>query len=319
MSTFSDKIELYKIRSFGDLISDTFSFTRKNFKPLFSGLFYIASPALLLSVVFGFLFYTRYLSFSQDMTANYFGTAHVDTNFFGSKLGFIVSIFSYMALMGFFFYVAFSLIIATTYSYIKLYAEDNERKITVTELWQSCRKYIWKIMGAQLLLFFVVILAFAVFLTPLLGGRGGIFFVFILFFAFLFLGLFYAIKLSFFPLFIVVEDNSIMQSFRSSYQFMNGIFWKALGLMFVLSLIVGVGMNILGFPGTIISISAVFGVITYNNFWILLESALTSVGTAVGLLLYAVAFIGRAMLYYSEMENRYGISSRREIEEIGKN
>jgi len=312
MNSFSDKIELYEIRSFGDLFSDTFSFTRKNFKPLFSGLFYIAFPALLLIMVFGFLYLSKYLPFYQDLITN----SIISDN---RVLEFITDIFSYAVFMYFFIYLAFSLIMATTYSYIKLYAEDKERKITVTELWQSCRKYIWKVLGAQLLLFFILILGCAVCFVPLLAGSGGIFLVFILFFAFLFVIIFYSVKLSLFPLFIIVEDNSIMQSFNSSYQFTSGIFWKTLGLMFVLGFIVGIGMNILSLPETLTNLGGLFHIIAYDSFWMLLGSALTSIGMSVAYLLYAIIFIGQAMLYYSEMEDRYGIASNREIEEIGKN
>jgi len=240
----------------------------------------------------------------------------------GNIIGEFMGFFSYAILMGFFLYLAFSLIIAATFSYIKLYSEDKERKITVTELWQSCRKYIWKVLGAQLLLFFILFLAYAFCFVFLLGGRGGIFFVFILLLALFFLFIFYSVKLSLFPLFIVVEDNGVMQSFSSSYQFTSGIFWKTLGLMIVLGFIVSIGMNILSVPGFVIGImSAVLGITTQTDysFWTLFGSALGSVGISVAYLLYVIVFIGQAMLYYSEMENRYGISSRREIEEIGKN
>lgn len=313
----TDKMELYKIRTFSELLTDTFAFTKRNFKPLLSGLFYIVSPALLASVVFGFFLWSKYFGFYQTMIM-----PGQDSYNAGKEL--VTNVFFYMIPTCFFLYISFSLIIAVTFSYIKLYANNQDRKPTVSELWQLSRKYIWKILGAQLFLFFIFVMAYTVCIIPLFAGSIGVFLAVILFFAFLFLIIFYSIKLSFFSLFIVIEDEGIMQSFSLSYQFTKGIFWKTLGFMFVLGLIVGIASNILQLPGMLISSGAVIsGLVRQsdgdNSFLILLGSALTAVGMAIAYLLYSVVFIGQSLLYFSEMEQEYGIAANQEIEEIGKN
>ncbi|MDR1545105.1 MAG: hypothetical protein LBS50_12040 [Prevotellaceae bacterium] len=322
METFNQKIELYSVRRFSDMLGDTFSFVRQNFKPLFKGLFYIASPALLVAMIAGFFFWQSYMLI---VTAVANAATPDVTNQLASAGG---GIFGALP-MTLAIFIASTLILGVTFSYIRLYREDKEREITVSMLWQETKKYFWKLIGAQVLLgvlVFILIIILAVFfavtgvlinsnvvMTVLTGSLGGI--------AILCFCVWLAVKFSFLMLFIVTENKSVFGSFSDSYKFTKGIFWKTFGFIVVISLLVGFASYICIIPGYILMIGGTLsGSMNFGNSANLMmaSSALISVGISISYLFYAVVFIGQSIFYHSIIEEREGISSNLEIEEIGK-
>jgi hypothetical protein len=223
--------------------------------------------------------------------------------------------------------IALTLIMNTTYSYIKLYREDKEREITVSILWQESKKYFWKVIGALFIIFFTVIAVMLVFslLVVALNGVSKVLLVLLVFFMvvlFLFFGVFFGIKFTFFPFFIVVGDSNIMDSFSGSYNFTRGIFWKTFGFVIIISFIVGTAMYIFQIPSYItMFIGAITGFTNgmgSASFIMLLSSVFMSVGMACGYLLYSIMFVGQSIFYFSEIEKEQGVMANKEIDEIGK-
>src|SRR5688572_17638407 len=56
------KIEFRKIRDFGEVMNDTFSFVRQNFKPLFKSFFAICSFFMIALAILTGLYQSQYLS-----------------------------------------------------------------------------------------------------------------------------------------------------------------------------------------------------------------------------------------------------------------
>jgi hypothetical protein len=308
MNTSTQKIELYKVRSFGDLLTDTFTFARQNFKPLLKGLFYIAAPMLLLEVVIGFFFWK-----------NYFGTM-LNPARMSSGSGIFATYIS-MIPQYIMMFIAITFILAVTFSYIKLYREDKEQEITVSMLWQRTKQKIGKLFGATFMLILGCVVVFAVFgLVAYIAGAVLAELVALVLICFL---LYFNIRWSFYSFFIVVGDSDIYDSFSGSYNFTRGIFWKTFGFTLVLSFLVGILCYAFVLPGTIVSVvSAIMGAMqgnTNGGFVVSLGSALTGIGTAISHLLYSILFIGQAILYFSEIEKEQGINMQKQIDEIGKN
>ncbi|MCL1867586.1 MAG: hypothetical protein FWF72_01370 [Paludibacter sp.] len=309
-----EKIELYKMRNFSEMLGDTFSFLRQNFKPLLKGLFFIASPALLLAMIAGFLFWKNYLSLIvTDSVGRYGGSL-------GARVSGGMILFYLTAI------ISVTLIMNVTYSYIKLYREDKEREITVSMLWQESKKYFWKIIGALFIIILAVI-AFIIlftFVTMSLGSVIGytFLFAFLIIIICILLVIFLGVKFAFFPLFIIVGDESIRDSFSGSYNFTRGIFWKTLGFVFVIVLIVGAASYIFLIPGYVLifagTITGLSSGMESASFLMLLSSAVMSIGMACAYMLYSVLFIGISIFYFSEIEKEQGVRANKEIDEIGK-
>ncbi len=318
------KIELLKNRNISMIITDTISFTRANFKPLFSGLFYICSPAFLLLAVGVFLFYKGYFSIISHNFRNPARTNPFDVGILNEFL--LLIPFLILFLLGLYFAMCF--VITVSYSYVKLYKQDQE--ITTGALWDTSKKYIWKVIGSQFLLTLIVAVAYLICCLPLflaLSGEMflgflGIFLTIILFLIFMVVCIYFYTKLSFYLHFLIVEDKKIMESFKLSYQFSKGIFWRVFLCVFVFGLIVSMCGYIFQLPGTILTYSGmILGFTDQKDSYsiiFLLGSALSGVGMAISYTLYSILYIGISFIYYSTLEERFGIKSEEEIDSIGK-
>ena len=65
MANNLNRIEFYKVRDFGEVLTVTFDFVRENFKPLMKGWLYIAGPFALTSAVISIYSMDMSPSFSQ--------------------------------------------------------------------------------------------------------------------------------------------------------------------------------------------------------------------------------------------------------------
>jgi hypothetical protein len=305
-----EKLELYKIRTFTELIGDTFVFVRQNFKSLFRGLFLIASPALLLAMIAGFFFWQGYFSL---ITFSASGEGIAPTRMLG-----IIPM--YLCI-----FLASTLIVGVTFSYIKFYREDKEREISVSMLWQGCKEVFWKLIGWQLLVGAIIMLVFfmcIIIAYSISNGNSDVMvgIVFLELLVSIAPVIYFFVKFSFSQFFIVIGDSGVMESFSGSYNFTCGVFWKTLGFLLMLNIIVGVVQYIFFIPGYIFMIiAAIAGAINgMDNVLTWTFSALMSVGMSISYLCYSVMFVGQAIFYFSEIEKEQGIVANREIDEIGK-
>lgn len=312
----SQKIELLKVRDISSILVDTFSFVKANFKSLFSGIFYICSPTLLICGIGAFLFFNNYFNTIfptiTKQVSEYSYASNIPENF--------LLLIPYMLLFLLVAFLALSFIFTVSLCYVKLY--KNKEKISTPILWKLTRKYIGKIIGAQVILLLAAIIAYMI---CFLSFRMNIAAISVLLFLIFFIGIFYfPIKLLFTSIFIILEDKGIIESFKFSYQFTKGIFWKVFLFMFLMSLIIYLFMYLFQLPGLILSYFNLFmGVINQNSsdnsFPILLGSALTGLGSALGYSVYSIYYIGLSIFYYSTVEKRTGMAANAEIEDIGKN
>lgn len=314
----SQKIELLKVRDISSLLSDTFSFTKANFKSLFTGLFYICAPILLVYGICSVLFFNSYFNLiltnvTQEINEN----SYVSNDYSDMFLSIIPNVL-FFSLSAF---LAMSLVYTVSLCYIKLY--KNNEEISTPILWIQTKKYFGKVIGSQFILLLATIIAYAVCFFPMIMGPIGAIFTVLFFIIFIF-GLFYLyIKLIFAQAFIILEDKGIFESFKLSYKFTQGIFWNIFLFIFLMGLITSLFTYIFQLPGTILIYVNIFmGFANQNSsgnsFISLLGSALTGLGAAIGYVAYSIYYIGLSIFYYSTIENRTGIATNTQIENIGK-
>jgi len=309
------KLEFFKPRSFGNRLADTFTFLMQNFKPFSKGLLTITLPLLFAYMIVAFLFYSNYFSI--------FGLQNIQYADASSMLS-ILWIIPMLLLLG----ITAVFVIVVTLSYIKLYNNDKEREITPSLLWKETKRYFWRVLGANLLIGVVFITVFAT-ITAIMAFTIGdlmvgdstteilaVFLIFLLILLITPVIVWFFTKITFFPIFIVNEEKDVIQSFKDSYKFTKGIFWRTLGFVILLSLIVSTAAQILNSPSTMLMYLNMF--MDIGSFSQHLASVLMAIGSSVGLLLYCVLYIGCAIFYFSEIEQRYGIIANREIDEIGR-
>ena len=132
------KIELRKVRDFGQLLSATFEFIRQNFKLLFKSNLLIAAPFILLAGVFMGLYQSSLFNFSNEPEIEQFA------------IPFLIS----MAFM----MLSYLVITMVTYSFIVLYKSSDLESFDIDDVWQKTKSNFWMLLftgiGYAVILFF---------------------------------------------------------------------------------------------------------------------------------------------------------------------
>ena len=280
-------IELRKSRDFGQIISDSFTFLRENLKPLFRSLLIICGLFILIGTV---------TSVAQYMSTVglYSGALNVNSND-----TYQVSSYTY----SYFGTVLFNLLITllleafihlATLSYLAVYLQKNNQQPTFEEVWGYFRFYFFRVLGSSILLFLLIGVGFCLCLIP---------------------GIYLAIVFYLVIPIIVMENTSFSYAFNKSFQLIKENWWFVFGVIFVISLIVGVINSVASVPLAIIPVAARFisqkpYTLPLIVFFSLLKNLL--------MLSYALPTIAIAMCYFKLSEEKEGIGLLGRIENFGK-
>jgi hypothetical protein len=221
------KLEFRKKRDFGQVINDTFTFMRQNFKPLvkvyftFCGLFVLGSMLTML--------------LQQYKLVNMFNTIGVEGN--TNKFG-----FSSIYTLEYFLSILFSL---ATYasmsvailSYIAVYVKKGNETPTTDEVWGYFKYYFFRIFGSSLLLILMLVISFFFCVVP-------------------FFWLFPYVAMIF-PI-MVIENGSLGYSFTRSFAVIKDNFWVTFGTLIVVWIIVYACMSMVVLPTTLFNMIGMF-------------------------------------------------------------
>ncbi|MFC4212048.1 hypothetical protein ACFOWA_12685 [Pedobacter lithocola] len=221
------KIEFKKVRDFGQLINDTFTFIRQNLKPLvktyfiFSGLFVLG--AMLSMLLQQYKTIGMINSIDGNTARNAFG--------FGSLYG----IEYYLAVI--FSFAGYSSTTVAILSYIAVYVQKGNQTPTTDEVWGYFKHYFFRVFGSSFLLILMLIVAFIFCLVP---G----------FWLFPFIAMVFPI--------MVVENATLSYAFNRSFKIIKDNFWITFGTLFIIWIIVYASMSIVVLPTTIFSMIGLF-------------------------------------------------------------
>jgi len=140
-----EKVELKKLRSFGEIIDDSILFFKQNWKPLLKSYFYICGFFLVASLLVSI--------FNQDNTMRRIerGESYFSSTYFLSL---------------FFDYVSFIITMLTVYSYISLYKEKGNEAPEVAEVWSFVKYYFFRVFGSYLVLTLCIIMGCVFCIVP---------------------------------------------------------------------------------------------------------------------------------------------------------
>jgi len=221
------KIEFKKRRDFGQVINDTFTFMRQNFKALiktyftFCGLFVLASMSSML--VYQYKMVNIINTIGNGRTARGFG--------FGSIYGleyFLSLLFSLAT------YASMTVAIL---SFISLYVQKGNQAPTTEEVWGYFKYYFFRVFGSAIVLILMLIVAFIFCLVP---G----------FYLFPFVAMMFPI--------MVIENGTFGYSFSRSFKMIQENFWVTFGTLIVVWIIVYACMSMVVLPTTLFSMIGMF-------------------------------------------------------------
>ena len=285
------KIELRKIRDFGENISDTFQFIRQELKPLlgcflaFSGVFIVAYG------IFNGLYQSQVWSSMFDRSA-----IRVDETLSShSRLSAMRQSFGFYYLMLFIFIVLnYSAMNTCLASYFKVYDAKGGVSPTIEEVWNQFKKYFFPVLLYSLLLALLILVGCLFCLVP---------------------GIYLAVVLAPFNMILIVEDFSFGQAFSKCFRIIKENFWVSLGIYFIAYLIYAMSGGIVG-----LMIGAVTGVGSYLT----TKSVSHTAGIVTGILgivthvFYLIFFTSTALNYFSLTEQTDGDGLMKKIESMGQ-
>lgn len=165
MNTEKPLIKLYRIRTFGEKLSDTFDFIGENFRTMLKYITYLILPVALVQTFCMNNFMTGYMSSISMMTSGIGGPD------IARMLPWLTSMGTYLLVQ----YVALILLYALVYTMMQLYERRPERLqgVTFAELRPSVTKMCLRelvLLFTSILLFTVIVLivALMIIISPLL-------------------------------------------------------------------------------------------------------------------------------------------------------
>ncbi len=275
-------IELRSLRDFGQVINDSFTFFKDNFKPLFTILLIICGFFILIGTVSSIFTYLK-------MIGVYSGGYHI-YNQPGYSVSYIINVIVNL----FIIMLTQAFIHLVTLCYISVYLQKNNTTPTLTEVWDYFKYYFLRMLGSGILILVSLSIGFVLCLLP------GIYLM----------PIFYLII----PI-IVVENSTFGYAYTKSFRLIKGNWWLVFGVIFIMSLIISMASSFVSIPITVITLGSKF--LTLRSFTlpvIIIFSALRN----VLMLAYALPTIAVTLCYFSLSEQKDGIGLLNRIDKFGK-
>lgn len=274
------KIQLRKVRTFSDCISDTFELLRQNGKSIFKSFVLISGIFLLVTCVLS--------GFNQSNIISYgLRSAGSSTNNPFSVM-FTPLYFAVIA-AGIMSYIAMNVVVA---SYYKLYEQGNDNP-SVNEVWKVFSSYFLKCFIGYIPVMLLIAAGTVFLIVP---------------------GIYMAIAFTPFIFVLVTEDASIGDAISRCFSLTKNNFWSSFGLYFVTYMIVAVIAGAIGFI-----ISLITGMVTYLTTKDVSNSLTIgfAVFSALSYLTYVILFMVVGMQYYSLAEKLDGTGLQLRIDNLG--
>ena len=279
-----EKINLSVQRSFSDLITVTINFMKQEFIPFIRAFAVIGFPMILLM-----------LFFMKDLLMGVFDMslhpeAYYDVNNFGDTMlrTLFTSLFGVLMML----WVQLFAI-----SYLRVYwdhyREGIEERITIAEVFRVMLKKLGVYIVWSLFYGLIVLVGSMFLLVP---------------------GIYFGVALTFGSCILVLKDGGLGKIMSESMAIVKGNWWRTLGYIIVLSLLVGVVAYVFQIPYMVVMFSSAFTGEIPGAYEITFSLLLSNLGQYT---LYTVMFVGIGMMFFSRTEEMEHTTLLSQIEQLG--
>jgi hypothetical protein len=281
-------IELRKTRDFGQIINDSFTFLKENFKPLFLSLLIICGFFIVVGTVTSVFQYMGMMNlyrgaFPFNTNANAYSVPEYTVTYFVSLL--------FNAFVMIMLQVCIHMV---TLCYISVYLQKGNTKPTFDEVWGYFKYYFFRVIGSGIVIAILIGVGFLLCVFP------GIYVA----------NVFYLVI----PI-IIIENTSFSYAFNRSFKLIKNNWWFVFGIIFITSLIVGIASSFAGIPLTILTVgSSFFSNKSFTLPLLIFFSALRN----ILMLAYALSAIAVALCYFNLSEEKEGLGLMERIDKFGK-
>jgi len=286
-------IEFKKQRELGDILGDTFTFIRHEFKPFSKAILNIVGPYILMFLIaMGFYLYIvgdifDFSSFNQ-----------LGNEVF--SLGLIFVSLAFIIITGILAYVIAN---SVTLHYIKSYIK-NAGNVNIEELKLDVKQTFWSFVGLGIIKWVVLIFAMMLCFLPVFYFMVPMAVIFSIF---------------------VFEKKDVSDSFNYSFTLIKDQYWITLLTIIVIGIVVAVAGYAFGLPASIYSLvkMGVFsGEIDPANMNSIVDPVyivLNMISYLASFLLNIISIIGSAFIYFNLNEKANFTGTYERIESLGKN
>ncbi|MBO0936548.1 hypothetical protein J2I47_08340 [Fibrella sp. HMF5335] len=277
MTTFA------KRRDFGEKINATFAFLIEQIKGLGVALLYIAGPVALIGGVI-----TGYAQ------VGILGNAHT-VNTPEGLVGFYSSLFSGGVLVGVLFQaLGYLLTSLVTYCYIRLYIQQPDRNIEVSDVWAEVQQFIGSGLMLGVASLFIIGFAFVLLVLP---------------------GIYVTVALSLATSILVFERADVGKAISRSFSLISDNWWATLGLLMVMGIVASIIGMVFTLPAGIVTIMLGTSALKELSILSIILTAISSLGTS---LLQALSATAAAFQYFNLVEEKEGNGLLSAIDSIGQ-
>jgi len=287
------KIQLRKIRDFGEVFSDAFQFIRQEFRPLLTSFVLIGGPFILINSIFIAVFQNQSLSFFQQIIRGAF-------NLQGNL--------SEILTPGYFIAVIFTIMnvsaLKTVVSVYMDFYDKHNHSANTREIWRGFLKNLLKIFLFTLLRYCVIVLASIITVIPVLGAL-----IWIVFCAY-----FIVITTPYF-LVLVSEQTDLVNSFTRCMDISKNYFWTSFAVYLIAFLILMVSSAIVSFfVDVLVGVGSYFTIRQLST----TTTITISIINTIQYFFYLIFFVCVGLHYYNLVEVREGTGIERRLENLGK-
>lgn len=294
---------LKKIRSFGDILSDTFSYYRVYWRSMAKAFsVYVFAPLIVGVILFGGSFAVLFQNIDSMATSS--NPAALAGFGFGFFIGIILIL------------IAVIMIVAVTYQHIR-HASDGYIPESLSEFSKGMFGKMFHIFLVSILIAIVLGIGLVIttsIVSSFAGAAAGTISI-VLFYIFIF---YFLTKLTLYPVALFVEDGSVSNAIMRSWELTNNHFWFTFGVYMIIGLVFSILAMMASIPLLILSgiMAFVFGADLQQDIGILFGVLYASL-YFVQTLASSAQFIALGIHYFNLVERKEGGGLASEIDRLG--
>ncbi len=283
------KIELRKIRDFGEIFNDTFAFIKQEFKPLLRAFLLIGGFFILAAGILGGIYQDDSLSglLKQFQSGSYNVEDRVEDPFqrIFSPIYFLLIFLSVLS------WLVIRILLAV---YMKLYVANGNESPTVDAVWKNTLPYLVSVFFYSIVIGILVIIGSVFCLLP---------------------GIWLLVVFAPINLVFVIEDASLGTAISRCFQIIKDNFWASFGVYIIAYLIYFVSSSIIS-----VIVGAIAGTASYFSTGGDLSKTIGIVSGILNIfsqLMYIIFFVSVALQYYNLVEIQDGDGLMSRIDTLG--
>jgi hypothetical protein len=278
------KIELRKLRDFGENMNDTFLFIRQNFRPLIKSFLAICAVFMLTQAIFNGVYQSRIITLYRD----FLGGRRNGVNFWDQIFRIDVLLIILSAMLTF---VSMSVVLG---AYMKFYAQNDGTPPSIDDIWSIFKRYFFKVLFYSIPVFLLIAFGSIFCFVP---------------------GIYLWVVLVPFSLVVIIEESNFGDSFSRCFELIRENFWTSFAIYLISWIIYNLCGLIIG--GVVSAVMGLAGYLTTEN----LSKTNVYISSFLNIFSYSfymIFFISAALNYFNLVEAKDGTGILNRIDNIGR-